>query len=317
MTRLKFPLVLLTILCSISAAVAYPVRPVKLVIGFGPGTAIDTVGRMFAEEFAATMGQPLIVENKPGANSAIAAETVMRAPKDGYTLLLASNTSHAANPALMKHLGYDPVNDFAPIGRVGSIPFVLATGPTVPVDSVKDLVAHATANPGKLTYASSNSGSLVAGALFAQSTGVEMVHVPYKSSPQALSDVMAGHVDFLFIDPLASMSQIVSGKLKAIGVTSRDRIGQLPSVPSIASELGDTSIVAWYAMFAPAHTPRSVINKVNEALVAFLSRPANAQKLSQLGIAPWPSTPGELGQFVQAEANAWQSIIQRAGIERQ
>lgn len=315
MKWLYWSFALLTALVSLPAAAAYPDRPVKLIIGFGPGTAIDTLGRMFAEDFAAATGQPLIIENKPGANSAIAAEAVARAPKDGYTLLLASNTSHAANPALMKRLGYDPVKDFSPIGRVGSIPFVLVTGPTAPFGSVDDLVTYAKANPGKLTYASSNSGSLVAGALLSQSARVEMVHVPYKSSPQALSDVMAGHVSFLFVDPLASMQQVASGKLKAIGVTSRDQIAQLPNVPSIASALGGNPIVAWYAMFAPAGTPDSVIDQLHSVLTNFLSKPSNAQKLAQLGITPWPSTPAELGKFVQNEAAVWRTIIQRAGIE--
>lgn len=308
-------------LVSIATTIMLPVasacsdRPVKLVIGFGPGTAIDTLGRMFAEDFAVTMGQPLIVENKPGANSAIAAEAVARASKDGCTLLLASNTSHAANPALMKWLAYDPVKDFTPVGRVGSIPFVLVTRPTAQFHSVEDLIAYAKAHPGKLTYASSNSGSLVAGALLAQSAQIEIVHVPYKSSPQALSDVMAGHVDFLFVDPLASIQQIVAGKLEAIGVTSREPIAQLPGVPSIERALGGNPIVAWYALFAPSGTRKEVVAKTHSALIHFLSQPENAHKLAGLGITPWPSTPSELGQFVLSETAAWRTIIQRAGIE--
>ncbi|CAB3863490.1 hypothetical protein LMG26689_02614 [Achromobacter animicus] len=317
MKWLRCYLALLSALVVVPAFAAYPERPVKLIIGFGPGTAIDTLGRMFAEDFTAATGQPLIVENKPGANSAIAAETVARAPRDGYTLLLASNTSHAANPALMKRLGYDPVKDFSPIGRVASIPFVLVTGPSAPFASVNDLVSYAKANPGKLTYASSNSGSLVAGALLSQSARIDMVHVPYKSSPQALSDVMAGHVSFLFVDPLASMQQVASGKLKAIGVTSRDEIPQLPDVPSIASALGGNPIVAWYAMFAPAGTPDPVVDQLHLVLTNFLSKPGNTEKFAQLGITPWPSTPNELRTFVQSEAAVWRTIIQRAGIEPQ
>lgn len=306
---------LLFVLCWSMSAQAYPERPVKLVIGFGPGTAIDTLGRMFAEEFVKATGQPLIVENRPGANSAIAAENVARAANDGYTLLLASNTSHAANPALMKRLAYDPVKDFSPIGRAGSIPFLLVTGPTAKFRSVDLLVAYAKANPGKLTYASSNSGSLVAGALLAQSAQISITNVPYKSSPQALADVMAGHVDVLFVDPLASMPQISSGKLTAIGTTSRDPIDQLAMVPSIVPTLGGNPIVAWYAMFAPAGTPASVVARNNAILNAFLAKPETTQKLAQLGITPWPSTPSELGEFVKSEISAWRTIIQRAGIE--
>lgn len=294
---------------------AYPQRAIRIVVGFGPGTAIDTVTRMFGEHLSAATHRPVIIDNKPGANSAIAADHVARAPGDGYTLLMASNTSHAANPSLMKKLTYDPVDDFAPVGRVGQIAFILAAGPTVSAGTVAELITETRRKPGGYTYASSNSGSIVAGALFSQAANLNLRHVPYKSSPQAISDVVAGHVDLIFVDPLAAGPQLLSGRLKALGVTSSSRLAHLPEVPSLVPQLSGTPLVAWYALFAPKATSPVIVESLNRELQRFLGDEAVAAKLSRLGVLPWPSDPQTLGAFVQREIKTWGEIVRKAGIQ--
>lgn len=300
------------------ARAAYPERPVTLVVPFAAGSGTDTVARITAEQLATRLGQSVVVENRAGANGSVAATFVARAAPDGHTLFMTTNTTHSANPSLLKTLTYDPVADFAPVARMGNLPFLLVVDPKLGINSVADLVARAKAEPGKLTYASGNSTGIVAGATFARRAGIDILHVPYRSTPPAITDIIGSRISMMFVDITAALSQINAGTLKALAVTTAERSKLLPNLPSM-QEAGvpEFDITSWNGVFAPARTPPDIITRLNRELAAIATDPAVVKRLADVGFDAFTQSPGELGDFVKAQIANWARMIREAGIEPQ
>jgi tripartite-type tricarboxylate transporter receptor subunit TctC len=296
---------------------AYPAKPVRLIVPFAPGSATDIAARLIAEELRASMGQSFIVENKPGGSGQIAAEFAAKAPADGYTLLFTTNTTHSANPFLFKKLRYDPVKDFAPVARIMYIPVVLVVDPKLPINRLADLIAQAKANPGKLSFGYGNSIGQVVGASVAHTAKLDVVTVPYKSTPQAMTDVMGGQVAYTVADMASGNAYIKSGKLRAVAVSSAKRSSLMPEVPAIAETPGfeGFDLSAWLAIFAPAGTPKDVIHALNAETNKALAKPAIKERIVQFFAELAPSSPEELGEFVKQQLGSWGTRIKEAGIE--
>src|SRR5690554_4755747 len=298
-----------------AAHAAYPEKPITLVVPFPAGSGTDSVGRIFAEELSKELGQPIVVENKPGANATIAANYVARAKPDGYTLFVTTNTSHSAAPWLMKNVSYDPVKDFTPIARGGNLPFILVTNPDRPYKTVKELIEYARANPGDVTYATGNSTGIVAGSRLAVATGTEMLHVPYKGTPQALTDLVAGEVDFMFTDLTSGTPFVTAGRLHAMAVSTAQRSELLPDLPSM-EEAGvpDFDINSWNGYFGPAGMDPEVVKTLNAAINKIVSNPATKKRLAELGFDAFSGTPEEFAQFVEEQYELWGKWIREANL---
>lgn len=301
-----------------SAARAYPVRPVTLVVPFAAGSGTDTVARIVAQQLGTRLGQSVVVENRAGANGSVAATFVARSEPDGHTLFMTTNTSHSANPSLLKSIPYDPVADFTPVARMGNLPFLLVIDPKIPATSVKELVAHARANPGKLTYASGNSTGIVAGATFARRAGIDVLHVPYRSTPPAITDIIGGRISMMFVDITASLTQVNAGALRALAVTTAERSKLLPDLPSM-QEAGvpEFDITSWNGVFGPSKLPAEVVQRLNRELSAIATDPELVKKFAEIGFDAFAQTPAELDAFVRAQLVTWARMIRDAGIEPQ
>lgn len=295
----------------------YPRQPIRLVVPFAAGSGTDAVARITALALGEALKGSVIVDNKAGANGIIAAEAVAKAPADGYTLFMTTNTTHSANPSLMKSLPYDPVKDFAPVSRMGNLPFMLVVNNELPVNNVAELLAWGRANPGKLTYASGNSTGIVAGATLSRVTGVPMLHVPYKSTPPAIVDVIGGQVSLMFVDLAAGLATVKSGKMRAIGVTTQARTKLFPELAPLADtpELKGFDITSWNGVFAPAGTPKEIVKTLNEALAGMANSTAFRERVGKLGFDSFGSTPEELGIFTVSELTKWKKLIEAAGIK--
>lgn len=295
---------------------SYPSRPVELVVPFAAGSATDTLARVLGEKMSASLGQPFVVDNRPGASGFLGAQKVARAEPDGHTVLVATNTTHAANQNLFRKLPYDPVADFEPVTALGTITLALVVHPSVPASSAKELIDHAKANPGELTFGSGSSSSRVAGEMLKTLAGIDMVHVPYKSNPQAITDLLGGQIDVVFADVATTLPQATAGKVKALGVSSARRSPLAPDLPTMA-EVGVSGyeLTAWFAAFVPAGTPKPVVDRLNAAFKAALADPKVTQSLLNAGIEPTSSTPEELEAFAAAETGKWARIVKAAGIE--
>ena len=294
----------------------YPSRVVTMIVPFAAGSGTDAVARVFAQELAAALKGNVVVENKAGASGAIAANYVARAAPDGYTLFVTTNTSHSANPSLLKSINYDPVKDFTPIVRGGNLPFMLVVDPKLPVKSVQDLVAHAKANPGKLTYAYGNSTGIVAGETFRRAAGIDVLKVPYKSTPPAITDVVGGRISFMFVDLTSGMSMVRSGGMRALAVTTAERSAILPDLPSMAEGgVKDFDITSWNGIFGPANMPKEITEKLNAEMAKIIARPDVKARLAEMGFDAFSSTPAELDAFVKAQLVTWTKLIKEAGIE--
>ncbi|MBN8938490.1 MAG: tripartite tricarboxylate transporter substrate binding protein [Rhizobiales bacterium] len=295
---------------------AFPERPITLIVPFAAGSGTDTVARIVAEQLSGRLGQGVVVENRAGANGSVAATFVARAPADGHTLFMTTNTTHSANPSLMKTLTYDPVADFAPVARLGNLPFMLVVDPRLPVKSVAELVAHAKANPGKLSYASGNSTGIVAGATFARRAGFEALHVPFRSTPPAITEILAGRISMMFVDITAALTQVQAGAIRALAVTTAERSKLLPDLPSMQEAgVAEFDITSWNGMFAPARTPPEVVARLNRELQAIVLDPAVATKLAGVGFDAFSGPPDDLGRFVKAQIDNWARMIRDAGIQ--
>lgn len=301
------------------ASGAYPSRPIRLVVGFPPGGSSDATARLLGTALSVKLGQPVIVDNKPGANTAIAAQYVKSQPADGYTLL-AVQSSFAINPSLQKQ-NYNIATDFAPVALLGVIPLVMVTPNQMPAKSVSEVVAMAKAQPGQLSYASYGAGSAghIASELILSMAGVDMVHVPYKGSGPALVDVMGNQVSMLLATVTATLGVAKEGKVKAIAVTSGKRVSAFPNVPTVAeSGFANYELVEWEAIQAPANTPKDVIDTLNKAFREVVSMPELRAKMATLGIEPDASkSPAEVGIFVQKERDKFAKIVQDRGIKPQ
>jgi len=296
-------------------AAGWPVRPVKIIVPFGAGSGNDLVARLLADRLSRTLGQPFIVDNRVGANGSIGADAVARSAPDGYTLFVTTNTTQAANPSLMKKLNYDPIKDFTPISRIANTPALLVVHPSVPARSVTELITLAKSQPGKLSYASGSAGTLVPGAMLTNAAGIDMLHVPYKTIPQALNDVVAGQVQMMFTDMATGLPQVKAGKVRAIGISSLQSAASLPDVPPIARVLPGFELLAWYALYAPAGTPQTIIDRLNVETRSVLANQEVRERFAGLGLEPVSSSPQELATFGRNELVKWGKLIKQAGIE--
>lgn len=297
-------------------AQAFPSRPITFVVPFAAGSATDQLARALGQGVSAESGQAVVVENKPGASGFIAAQAVAKAAADGYTVLITTNTTHAANEHLYKKLPYDPVKDFAAITLLGKGGQIMVVNPKLPVNSVSDFVALARREPGKLTFGSGSSSSRIAGELFQQMAGVKLIHVPYKSNPMAVTDLLGGQIDMMITDAATGLPQVKNGKLRALGVSSAKRSPLAPEVPTIAEAgVKGYEMGYWFAAYAPAGTPAPAVARLEELLVKAMRSPEAVAFYEKTGTEPVHSTPEALAAFQRTEAQKWGRIIEAAGIE--
>ncbi|MDB5620060.1 tripartite tricarboxylate transporter substrate binding protein [Tardiphaga sp.] len=297
---------------------AYPNRTITLVLPFAAGSGTDTTTRIISQQLGVALGVPIVIDNKPGANGSIAATYVARSAPDGYTLFVTTNTSHSANPFLLKTMTYDPVKDFTAIARTGDLPFMLVVTPGVAAKNVAELVAYGKANPGKLTYASGSSSAIVSGATFAHNAGIEMLHVPYKSSPPAMNDVIGGRIDMMFTDVPTGLPHVTGKSLRALAVTTAKRSPLVPDLPTM-QEAGvpDFDITSWQAYFGPAGLPKEIVNRLNSEIRKIVEKPEMKARLAELGMDAFSGTPEELDIFVKQQLVLWEKLITNAKIEKQ
>ena len=310
----------LLLLCATALASAqdYPVKPIRLIVPFPPGGGNDTVARAIAQQMGPALGQPVVIDNRPGAGGSVGADAVAKAPADGYTLFLAGVGSHAVNPNLHSKLPYDAIRDFAPITLVASAPSVLVVNAGVPARSIAEFTAYARANPGKLNYASNGNGSAaqLAAAMYESMAGVRMVHVPYKGIAPALQDLLGGEVQLMFGTIVALVPHVQAGKLRALAVTSRKRSALLPDVPTLAeSGLPDYQAGSWYGILAPAGTPRPIVERLHAEIVKAVRAPEVSKRLAAEGAEVIGSTPEEFGAHIKAEIARVASVVRASGIK--
>jgi tripartite-type tricarboxylate transporter receptor subunit TctC len=298
------------------AAAQFPAKPIRVVVPFPAGSSTDAVTRVLANSVSQSIGQPLVVENKAGADGAIAAAEVAKAPADGYTLLMATNSPMSAVPAMKKNPPYDPVADFTPITDVGRYTFFILVHPSVPAKTLGELIGYARANPGKLNYATGNTTGIVSTAFFASQAKIDIVHVPYKGEPQAITDLVAGRVQLMFASSGTSLPHVREGKLRALVTTLPKRSGILPEVPSIAEAgMPQFSITSWAGLFGPAKMPRDVVERLNREFGAAMTREDVQTGMDRLAFALSPSSPEQLGVFVKDQMESYRRTLRAAGVE--
>ncbi len=318
---MKFLLHIFVAICapllSIAAnAQGYPNKSITIIVPFGPGSGTDTITRIIAQHLGTALNQSIVIENKAGANGAIAGIQVARAAPDGYTLFMSTNSPHSAAPSLNKNLPYDPVKDFAPISRVGSFTLMLAVHANTPAKSIPELVGYAKANPGKLSYATGNTAGILAGATFVKWAGIDIVHVPYKTVPPALNDVLGGRIPMMFIDLSPALPHFNAGTLRPLASTRLQRSTLLPEVPTLhESGIANLEVDAWAGLFAPANTPPEVVSRLNAEVRKILANPQVKEQIAKVGFETFSSTPEELGDFVKVQLTKWTKMIKDAGID--
>lgn len=301
-----------------SAFAKYPDKPITLIIPFGPGSVSDSAARIVAQYLGQRLGQPIVVESKPGAGGLLAAQNVVRAAPDGYTLFLTTNSTHSAAPGLFKHVPYDQEKDFTPIGRVGGFPSVIVSHPNQPFKAIKEMVAYGKANPGKLSYGHGNSTGQISGEVLKQRTGIDMVRVPYVSNPQAATDLMAGHLPVMVVDFSNGISNINAGKMRPLAVLTRTRSATLPDVPTLhETVMPDFDLIAWAGMFGPAKLPADVVKTLSEELGKVLADPEVRKRLEATGAEVEYQNAAKFEQYLKSELVKWTSLIKAAGIEPQ
>ena len=299
-----------------AAAQAYPAKPIRLVVPFPPGGPLDVIARTIGQKATEDWGQPVIVDNRPGAGGDIGADIVAKSAPDGYTIVMGALSTHAVNVTLYGNLPYDPIKDFAPIGLVAITPNVLVLNPNVPATSVQELIRYAKANPGKLSFGSGSNGSAghLAGELFKVDAGVDMVHVPYKGGAPAMQDLLAGQIQLMFDNLANSMPQVKAGKLKALAVTTAKRSSLVPDLPTL-TEAGvpNFDIYTWFGLLAPAGTPKDIIAKWNAELVKILGTPEVKERLLAQGAEPAPGTPEQFAALIKSEIPKYAKIVKDSG----
>jgi tripartite-type tricarboxylate transporter receptor subunit TctC len=297
-----------------TTAQSYPTKPVRLIVGFPPGGVGDILARLIGQSLSTRLGQPFIVENRPGAGGNIGTEVVVRAPADGYTLFLA-NTANAINATLYEKLNFDFVRDTEPVGSIARAPGVLEVNPSVMVRTVPELIAFAKINPGKINYASSGNGGLahVAGELFKMMTGVNMQHVPYRGSGPALTDLLGGQVQAMFDNLPSSIEYVRSGKLRALAVTSKTRVDAFPNLPTVAEFVPDYEATGFFGIVAPRNSPRNAVNRINEEMNSALRDPTLKGRISELGGVVLVGSPAEFGKLIGDETEKWAKVVKFSG----
>jgi tripartite-type tricarboxylate transporter receptor subunit TctC len=313
------------IIAFISVAVAapalaqnYPAKPIKIVIAQAPGSATDVISRVVGNRLSEALGQPIVVEARPGAGGAVGTEAAARSAPDGYTLFMANNSTHGSNPALYPKLPYDAVNDFAPISMVASVPYVLVVEPALQVNSVQDLVALAKSRPGKMNYASAGNGSThqFCAELLKSSAGIDLVHIPYKGSPPGITALMAGEVSLMFANLTDIGSQIRAGRVKPLAVTTLKRAELLPNVPTmVEAGVPDFEITSWFGLLAPAGTPAPIVARLNAEAVKVLAREDVRSTLGAQGLNVASSSPEQFAAHIKSEIARFTRIAKTAGIK--
>jgi tripartite-type tricarboxylate transporter receptor subunit TctC len=294
----------------------YPTKPVTIIVPFGAGSGTDAITRIVAQQLGAALKQTIVVENKPGANGVIAGNFVARAAPDGYTLFMSTNSPHSAAPSLTKNMPYDPVKDFAPISRIGSFTLIMVANPEVPVTSVQELVGYAKANPGKLSYATGNTAGIVSGATLTTWAGINMLHVPYKSVPPAITDVLAGRVQTMFVDLTPGLPHVKANKLRALASTRLKRSALLPDLPTFdEAGIKGFEVDAWAAMFAPANTPSDIVTRLNAEIRKIIADPQVKAQIANIGFEAFTSSPEELNDFVKVQLAKWTKMLKDAGVQ--
>lgn len=293
---------------------AYPSKPISIVVAFGPGSGTDVGARLLAQKLSEAMGRSVVVENKPGANGSIAAAYVAKSKPDGYTLFMGTNSTHGANPALMREMGYDPIKDFAPITRVAVFTSIIVVNPSLPVSNMKELLAYGKAN--EMSLATGNASGVVMSETLARQVGWKLLRVPFKSNPQAMTEVIAGRVQVMFTDIAAASAQLKAGTLRPIVVTSKQRSALMPDLPTIAeTAVADYDLSGWIGLFAPAGTPRPIVDKLNTEVTKALNSPELRTRLLDLGAEPSPMPVADYTAWVQQEVNKWTRLVKEAGIQ--
>jgi tripartite-type tricarboxylate transporter receptor subunit TctC len=298
-------------------AQTYPARNITLVLPFAAGSGTDTTTRLISKELGIALGTNMVIDNKAGANGSIAASYVARSAPDGYTLFVTTNTTHSANPYLLKTMSYDPVKDFMPIARTGDLPFMLVINPEIPANSVAELIALAKKDPGKLSYASGSSSAIVSGATFARLAGIDLLHVPYKSSPPALTDVIAGRVSMMFVDVPTGLPHVNGKVLKALAVTTKRRSALLPELPTMDDTVKGFDITSWQGYLGPANMPKEIVTQLNAEIRKIVERPDIKSQLAERGMEAFSGTPEEFDAFLREQLVLWEKLIADAGIEKQ
>ncbi len=319
--KTRFLLAAVAMLAAIASVPAlaqdYPTRPVRVVVPFPPGSGTDVIARRIAEKLQRLLKQPFVIDNKVGANGIIAAQAVATAEPDGYTIFISTISTQATNVSLYKSLPYDPQKDFAPISGIITNALILTARADFPADDVAGVIKVGKAASQPLKFGSGNTSSIVGNATFKSLTGVDVLEVPYKGTPQVLTDLMAGRLDLYFVEGAGSLASIQGGKIKALAVAG-PRLAALPKVPTM-EEVGLPSlrIVTWVAAFAPARTPKPIIDKLNAAIVQIVTDKEEVAYIESIGAAPFPTTPEELGAFTAKETAYWAEQIKKVGIEKQ
>lgn len=319
MPRLSLVLLILAAsMCGNAQAQTYPSRTISLIVPFAAGSGTDSVARIVTQRLAEVLKTSIVIDNRAGANGAIGAAAAARATPDGYTLMIGGVSTHAANPSLMKSIQYDPKGDFLPISQLGIFPYFLIVNPEVPAKSVRELAELAKAKPGTLSFAYGNAIGQIAGEMLKTRTSTDLLAVPYKSSPQGVTDLIAGRVSMMFVDMTAAMSQVQAGQLRALATASRDRsalFADLPSIKEAGIDLFD--ITAWTGFFAPKGTPPQVIDRLAEALRQVMDDPAVRASLANIGFEAKWAGPSAFAERVADDLELWVRLTREAGIERQ
>ena len=314
LVRLTISTLALPAMPRMARAEIYPERPVRVIVGLAAGTSPDIIARLLAEWLSEQLGQRFFVENRPGAGTNIATETVVRAPPDGYSLLFV-NASNAINAALYDNLNFTFIRDIAPVASVGGIPFVMLVNPSLPAKNVPKFIAYAKANPGKINMASAGNGTAphVYGELFCEMAGVDLVHVPYRGNP--LPDLLGGQVQVYFCALPSSIGFIRAGTLRALAVTTARRLELLPDIPTVGEFLPGYEAIAWQGIGAPKNTPVAIVEKLNEEINAFLADPKIKASFADMGATPLPMTPTGFGKFIADETEKWGNVVKVANIK--
>lgn len=308
-----------TLACTAALAQAYPDKPIKAVVPFAAGSATDQIGRAFAQKMQEALGQPIVIDNKPGVNGMLGADAVAKAAPDGYTILIGTNSTNAALKSLMKQLPYDQDKAFAPVAYMGSVPLIIAVHPDVPAKTLKELVDLAKAKPKSINFASASTSQLVSTEMLAGMAGIELTNVPYKSGPAAMTDLIAGVVQMFSADFAVMLPQVKAGKVRGLAVTSTKRSPAVPDIPTVNEALGlkDYELIAYFAMYVPAGTPADVIARLNKAANVAANSKEVQEKFAGIGFSVEPGTPEDLAKRGVSETAKWAKAIKDAKIEPQ
>jgi len=297
---------------------AFPVKPIRLIVPNPPGGATDVLARVMSEELGPPLGQPVVVEYRPGASGTIGSALVAKATPDGYLLVMGHAASHATSPSMYRNLPYDPVRDFAPVTVVAIVTNVLIVHPVIPAKSVKELIGLAKMRPGQLVFGSGGTGAIthLAGEIFKQLASVDLQHVPYKGSSQAMADLLGGHISVMFENLPGAVGQIRAGRVRALAVLAQKRSAAVPELPTIAEAgLPGAEAVSWFGVFATAGTPKAVVDRLNAAMVAAIRKPDVQARMADVGAEPVGSSPEEFARLIRSEIDKWGKVIQTAGVK--